>query len=372
MIDSVEKGYSEIERFLISVERQALLLVKFALKNDVEAFDLLENFIGRWVKKNKATPSVQWRQAFFHDLIAATFLASRRQIATHHGSQSHKENQFFLEVRERGDTSGDMHGFVLTTIARLPLPPMLTFILCDWLSFSIKEASLIFNEQASVIENRLASVRMGLLRSMRDNSSDANAIEDVPLLQKMMRAIDGAIAATDYVEFHQLRAIRHAALRGANASSLKMWIVLAIIMMSLFIFWWLNLPQTQQKPITFYSGESLLDAIPQAWQEDAELLENIAFYEWLAKNAPVENAVIEQDEMKGVGQEQWRDYPDERKVAILENYQSFLRLSIEKQKRIRAAYYYFQQQAEVEQENLRKLWREIHNPAFQEKPRAVK
>lgn len=358
VLSATELDTSSIELFIISIERQSLLLVKFALKNNVEAVDLLETVVVSWVKKNTDTSPTHWRFSFFKQLSAAVFHALHRQFTLMQSVQSRSELQFYESIQQPSSDCVPSSSLVLTAVARLPLPLMWTFILCDWLAFTEKEVASMLHEQESLIHSRLVSVRVGLNNTIREQVVSEALIDDVPLLQSMLRCLDQACAATDYVELHQLRAMRYAALRKAESISMMLWLLPSIMAICLLLFWWLNLPKDIERPLALYSGESLVDALPQAWQEDTELLINMNFYQWLTTTLNLDNQRLKRENYTRFNHAQWREFPEEQKVIIVSHYHHFLRLPQQQQQAIHKAYYFYSQLSAESKTELQHQWQE--------------
>lgn len=354
--------------FIASVERQALRMAELATKNPVDAMDILDAGVRKWVQKHGKSPRVDWQKSFYTVLEQAINDFLRRQMPVLQWFSSRSEIQFWQEL---GSSSIDMsaekaelHKAILVALAHLPLPQQQTFLLCGWLGFTVEDVAAILAEPVATIASRYASASVGIKDALGDIASQQNNPADEHWLVRVCQALDESAANVSYVQQHQLREIRrHTVNRQPSRSFIQWFLLTGVMALCLFVFWSLQVPKpvdSQQKQV-IPQQNPYVDAL-QPWREEPGLLENLPFFVWLAMQADGvladEQALAETMTEKQL-YSRWERLPADRTAFLRGQYQSFSYLTSDMQQAVRSHYQAFKRLTVNQQYDLQLQWQAL-------------
>jgi DNA-directed RNA polymerase specialized sigma24 family protein len=336
-------GVQAIDEFLANIEAEAFRIAELATKNTVDAMDIVELAVKRWVKHDSHKPDNQWLFLFYKTLFTAIADFERKEIPSNRWFNPRNEIVCLQDIDPTDKSirsaaaaeKAEFNKALIGVLGHLPLPQQQAFFLCQWQGFSAEQVARMLSEAPLIIVNRLNSALMGLQEAL----SGFNEEGDAGLNEKIMAALKESAADISYAQQYQLRHIRLQALKQKQPKPIVKWVLpTALMALCLFVFWWLQLPQQTPAKTAFYSSESLTANEPQAWQESVDLLDNFEFYAWLSlqdggavevEAAPVNpayswsNLSAKEKEIARERFAQWEELTLERKALLRNEFAMF-------------------------------------------------
>lgn len=138
----------QLEEFLASTEKRAFRLARFAVANDADALDIVQDAMMKLVEKYSDKPTDQWAPLFYRILQnrITDFHRSKKQKWSFWASANDDE---FTDVPEQEDinhpqawySAEQINMALITEIEKLPHQQQQCFLLRGWQGLSVKETA---------------------------------------------------------------------------------------------------------------------------------------------------------------------------------------------------------------------------------------
>jgi DNA-directed RNA polymerase specialized sigma24 family protein len=363
-------GESTIDAFLCDVESIGFRLAEFALKNAVDAMDVTEITVQKWVKKSSHKQQQHWQEDFFRILYEQIDNFTRQEIPLPRWFNTQYESIFLEDsvldaksIRSAEQAEAEQFKIALVNaLGFLPLPQQQAFLLCYWVGFDMATIARMLNEAPIMVGNRCSSAWLGLHDALRPKITEPES--ETNLLEQIRETLNELVVDVSYVQQYQLRHIRLQALKQLQPKPIFRWMITTGVMaLCLFTFWSLQVPQQIPMEIEFYSEEKSSDESLLAWKESWGLLDDMDFYLWLhhQQKIPVKQPLTEMPLSTKVriskrNFEQWSTLSSERKGALKQAFKIFSDLPVIEQEALRNTRHAYMRLSVEKQKSIRDEW----------------